>query len=1147
MLEVLSDCEIINKSLDYYRNNIEGEVIGFNGSSQNFFIASLKNKLNEGLLIITSTVQRANDIYEDLIRLVGEEQILLFPHLEILPHESIETDKTIKAMRLKVLESLTNKEEKIIVASIHSLLEIILPPKLYNQYNFDLKVGEEIEVNEFILELVKMGYKRSNMIEAKGEFSIRGGIVDIYPLSFKNPVRMELFGDQIESIREFNIRDQCSIKKLNRAIIRPASEIILPDRIVDLGLKKIKADVKEDALEEEVKYDLERIEEGISFPEIRAYLSYFYQPTTLINYYSGMIIFDNPALIKEEAVKFLIDINHTYSNLLKNGKILPGYQDLFIDFNQFFYNIKDYKMFLSVTDQKIDYIDSKFKLEASSRKLEPFQGKIDLVVNSLKKYLENDYRILIGLSNLSKAKRLKERLIEDELPVVVASKVSDQLRVGNIILSEVNLDHGFVLSDDKFVFYSERELFGRKKRRHRKKRDFKSGEKISSFTDLNPGDYVVHENHGIGEYLGIKTIEVQNRNKDYLLVMYANDDKLYIPTDQINLIQKYVGLDKKRPKLHKLNGNNWSKAKARVKKSVEEMAEELLDLYAKRELKKGYACEDDTVWQKEFEAQFPYEETPDQLEAIEEVKADMESKQPMDRLLCGDVGYGKTEVAIRAIFKMVMEGKQAAFLVPTTILAQQHWNNLSERFSDYPINVAMLSRFRTATEQKNIIEGLRIGTVDVVIGTHRLLSSDIKFKNLGLVVVDEEQRFGVKQKERLKRLKESVDVLTMTATPIPRTLHMSLVGVRDISLIETPPKNRYPIRTYINEYSDQVVKEAIDRELKRNGQVYFVHNRVKSIEKAASKIQSLVPEARVSLAHGQMSEKRLESLMIDFLENKYDVLVCTTIIETGMDIANVNTIIIDDADRFGLSQLYQLRGRVGRTNRIAYAYLLYEEGKVLSQIAEKRLKAIKEFIDLGSGFKIAMRDLELRGAGNILGPEQHGHIAAVGFSLYCKLLEEAVEELKNGEVKETEEVSLDIKINAYLPDDYISDSRQKIEIYKKTESVSDLVDYKKLRNEVRDRFGTIPQVADLLLKLSKVKVLASLLSIVDINEKDSKVNFIFSSNHTLKGEDLINLSRQFSNLKFLASSEPKIEVEVNNLTDSKKVDLIIEVLDFLLY
>ncbi|MGM0501105.1 MAG: transcription-repair coupling factor [Bacillota bacterium] len=1137
------------------KNKSEGQIIGVEESSKSFLIANLLTKLEDNLLIITSNSIKADQLYEDLVRIMAENKVALFPDFEIFPHESLEIEEAIKVERLQTLEIIYNKTGRIIIAPIQALLEVIMPQEIYNQHRLEVEVAEEINIEQFSSQMVEMGYERVTQVQNKGQFSIRGGIIDFYSPIKEQATRIELFGEQIDSIRSFNIVNQRSQSRLNKVIIPPASEFILPaDNFLD-SIQQIRKDLHNTTqtiasaaaqkLKEQVNYDLERLTENMIFPEIRLYLKYFYPMRSLYNYFSGAVLFDDWQRIKEQAVEFSTDICETINTLINSGEALSTYQDYFLDFNEIICQPKNFKLYLSTLDKKLNNITLDFKQEFIVKSIEKFNSNIKKFIKHLKKYFSEEYRIVIGLENISKLQRLRKRLLEDNLPAVVVKDIEDEIKVGNIILTTANLSNGFILPDQKFILYTEEELFKKAKRKKKRTKNFEEGVEISSFTDLKEGDYVVHENHGIGKYLGVETLEIKGKSRDYLLILYAGDDKLYVPTDQVDLIQKYVALEDKEPRVHKLDSDRWQKSKAKAQQSVQEMAEDLLDLYAKREMKEGYSFSEDSEWQKEFEAAFPYQETPDQFEAIEAVKADMESEQPMDRLICGDVGYGKTEVAIRAQFKAIIDGKQAAFLVPTTILAQQHFNNLVERFADYPINVGMLSRFRTSRQQKKTIEELEQGTIDLVIGTHRLLSKDIEFDDLGLVVVDEEQRFGVAQKERLKELKENVDILTLTATPIPRTLHMSLVGIRDISLIETPPENRYPIRTYVGEEDDELIKDALQREIKRDGQVYYVHNRVKDIKKVAAKIKRLVPEADVAVAHGQMGESKLERLMFDFLAGAYDILVCTTIIENGMDIANANTIIIDQADKMGLAQLYQLRGRVGRSNKIAYAYLLYRQDKVLSEVAEKRLKAIKEFTNLGSGFKIAMRDMEIRGAGNILGSEQHGHIEAIGFSLYCKLLEKAVNQLKNEGVSEEQETNLELKVNAYIPEDYIPNSRQKIEIYKKMKKINSIKEAKELEQELKDRFGAIVEAVQYLLDLAKIKVYAKQLAITKIQEKE-QIIVKFSAQHSLSSDKILELGSKFNQVKFSAETPPVLKINSQNLADSQKIDLLIKLLKFLL-
>ena len=1132
----------------------EGQLIGLEDSSKAFLIANLLTTVEDNILVITANSTGADELYEDLVRLTNENRVSLFPCFEIFPHESLEIEEAVKIERLQTLERISNGEGQIILTPIQALLEIVIPCDIYQQYRLELNLDDSLDPQEFSSRLVKMGYERVNQVQNRGQFSLRGGIIDIYSPIADKAVRIELFGDEIDSIREFSIVDQRSEGRLKRVVIPPATEFILPQDDFLTAIQKIRQDLQAtvqdlsskvaDKLKEEVHYDIERLTEGLTFPAMKKYLKYFYPQGSLFDYFNGTVIFDDWQRIKEQAVEFSQDIYGTINTLINSGDVLQGYQDHFLDFNEVIYQPQDLKLYLSSLQRRLEGLELDFKQEFSVRKIEKFKGEINEFIKNLKKYFSEDYRIVVGLESMSKAKRLQERLLEEELPAISVEEIKDGIKVGNIILTTLNLSNGFILPAEKFILYTENELFKKIKRKRKRTKNIEQGVEISSFTDLKEGDYVVHENHGIGKYLGVETLEVKGNHSDYLLILYAGDDKLYVPTDQVDLIQKYVALEDKTPRLHKLDNDRWQKAKARAKESVQEMAEELLDLYAKREMKEGYAFSEDSDWQKEFEAAFPHEETPDQFKAIEAVKEDMESKQPMDRLICGDVGYGKTEVAIRAMFKAIIDGKQVAFLVPTTILAQQHFNNLVERFIDYPINVGMLSRFRTSKEQKEVIAGLEEGRIDLVIGTHRLLSKDIDFKDLGLVVVDEEQRFGVAQKEGLKELKENVDVLTLTATPIPRTLHMSLVGIRDISLIETAPENRYPIRTYVGEEEEELIKDALKREIKRGGQAYYVHNRVKDINKVAAKIQRLVPEADIAVAHGQMGEKELERLMMEFLDGGFDVLVCTTIIENGMDIANTNTIIIDQADKMGLAQLYQLRGRVGRSSQIAYAYLLYQEDKVLSEVAEKRLKAIKEFTNLGSGFKIAMRDMEIRGAGNILGPQQHGHIEAIGFSLYCKLLEKAVNKLKNEGVEEEQEITVDIEVNAFIPEEYVPDSKQKIEVYKKIKKTANQEEIKDLKQELKDRFGKLVNPVRNLLRLAEIEVYAQELAVSDIEEKEV-IEINFSKEHSLSGEEILALGSEFKRVKFSVDKPPVLKLVSTNLSDRVKLDLLIDILEFL--
>ncbi|EKY27245.1 transcription-repair coupling factor [Clostridium celatum DSM 1785] len=798
---------------------------------------------------------------------------------------------------------------------------------------------------------------------------------------------------------------------------------------------------------------------------------------------------------------------------------------------------------LSTFDGRNDIISLFKDIELKQTSLSNYNGQFDLLVNDIKERKEKGYKTLILAGTRTRGERLVKTLRDMEVESVYKDNV-DSIEYGEAVITFGNLIKGFECPDFKVSVISDKEVFGEAKKVLPKKKNKKKGVgKITSFTELKPGDYVVHANHGIGVFKGIKQIDVAGNTRDYLDIVYDKGDKLYVPVDQLDLVQKYIGSEGNTPKINKLGGTEWQKAKAKVRKSINEIAEDLVKLYATRAALKGYKYSKDTEWQKQFEDEFPYEETPDQLSSLEEIKKDMESDKPMDRLLCGDVGYGKTEVAIRAAFKAVMDGKQVAFLVPTTILAEQHYKNLTKRFSDFPVKIDMISRFRSTKEQRATLKALKEGNVDILIGTHRLVSKDIEFKDLGLLIVDEEQRFGVAQKEKIKNLKKNVDVLTLSATPIPRTLHMSLTGVRDISVIETPPEERYPIQTYVVEQNDQLIRDAILREMGRGGQVYFVYNRVESIEGMANYIRELVPECKVGIIHGQMTEKELETEMMNFMNKEYDVLVCTTIIETGIDIPNVNTMIVNNADKMGLSQLYQLRGRVGRSNRIAYAYFIYTKDKVLTEIAEKRLKALKDFTELGSGFKIAMRDLEIRGAGNMMGSSQHGHMAAIGYDLYCRMLEDTVKLIKGEIDKEPIETTVDIKIDAYIPSSYIQDEIQKIEIYKKIAAIESLEEYQDIKEELEDRYSALPEAVYNLMDIAYIKSLAKELLIEEIKETPKEVRFKFQQGYKdFNNIYKILLKKYKENIILYFGDIPFFAIKLNTIKKEEAINFYKEIL-----
>ena len=989
------------------------------------------------------------------------------------------------------------------------------------------------------------------MVEGVGQFSIRGGIIDFFSPYNEYPYRIELFDDEIDSIRTFDIGTQRSIEAVESVLIPPVKEVLILDEYRDAIIESMEKELNEilDRLGKDPRTQ-EKVEEkfGSYIGELKNKLHISnmdmivpYIPEKYLSSILGylredaLIFVDEPRRIEERASSIREEFLVKYSELLEVGEVLPSHGKINYEYVDMVDGIKK-RVYIANTplSKGVPGINPKSLIGFSTKTMQSFHSNVDLLKEELEHYKYRGYKVIIFSGTEERGKRLQDSLMDLGL---VATYVEDgyrEIKSNQVFITPGSIGGGFEYTDIKFAFISDGEVFGSSKETRRRKRKAK-GDTID-YTDLNIGDYVVHENHGIGQYGGIEQLNIQGVIKDYLTIHYRGNDKLYVPIDQMNLIQKYVGADGIRPKINKLSSPEWARVKQRAKKAVEDLAKDLLELYAKRETSKGFAFSSDTVWQRQFEDSFPYQETEAQIRSIEEIKKDMERNKPMDRLLCGDVGYGKTEVALRAAFKAIMDGKQVAFLVPTTILAQQHYNTIRERFEAFPIKVGMLSRFKTAAEQKYIIDELRRGTMDMVVGTHRLLSKDVVFKDLGLLIIDEEQRFGVKHKETLKKLKENVDVLTLTATPIPRTLHMSLIGIRDMSIIDEPPEERYPVQTYVVEFNEQMIREAILKEIERGGQVYFVYNRVEDIDKMALQLKRLVPEASIVVGHGQMSERELEKVMIDFIDGKYNVLVCTTIIETGLDIPNVNTIIIYNADKMGLSQLYQLRGRVGRTNRVAYAYFTYEKNKVLTEVAEKRLRAIRDFTEFGSGFKIAMRDLEIRGAGNLLGVEQHGHIEAIGYDLYVKFLNQTIKRLKGESVEELEDTTIDLNVDGYIPSKYIEDEEQKIEIYKKIAAIRSMDDYRELIDELIDRFGDIPKEVENLMDISYIKNNANSCHMKNIAQLGNVISLEFSSMKYISPELIHYLSQEYGKrLEFDLSNTPsfRFRPKMDLLSDLK--------------
>ena len=1125
------------------------EIEGLSESGKSYVINGIYEVSDKPVVIITNSDMEAKNLYEDLNLYLSN--VYYFPAKEIVFYNVDAISGDLRWARLNVIKEILSNNKNIIVTSIDAFAARYTPKNLFITHTVSINVGDEVDFKELSKILVEAGYDRVDVVEGKGEFSLRGGLLDLFPTNSIYPYRIELFGDEIDSIRTFNTESQRSIEKVNSIEVFPAKEIIIDDEIIDYALNNIKEELeltlknnkdKERGikLNTVISKNLEELREIHDFETIDSYLPLFYKKSeSLFDYLEDYIfVLDDKVRSLGKLDSTYLEFNENYSIFLQRGDILPSQGKLLLEKEELIELLEEkINITMDAINKGGEFLSPIRKIEINSAILHHYQGQLDLLIEDILKKKKDGYRTVILSGTRVRGERLVSTLRERGIESSYRDNI-ESIALGEVVITFGNLLKGFECPKYRTCVISDKEVFGEAKRKLSKTKSKSKGvSKIKSFAELKPGDYVVHVNHGIGVYKGIKQIEVSGHKRDYLDIVYDKGDKLYVPVDQLDLVQKYIGSEGKSPKVNKLGGAEWQKAKSKVKKSINEIAEDLVKLYAARASVKGYKYSKDTEWQMQFEDEFPFQETPDQLSSIEEIKKDMESDKPMDRLLCGDVGYGKTEVALRAAFKAVMEGKQVAFLVPTTILAEQHYKNMIKRFSDFPIKIDMISRFRTAKEQKSTLQSVKEGNVDVLVGTHRLVSKDIVFKDLGLLIVDEEQRFGVAQKEKIKNLKKNVDVLTLSATPIPRTLHMSLTGVRDISVIETPPEERYPIQTYVVEQNDQLIRDAIMREIGRGGQVYFVYNRVEDIEKIANYIKNLVPESRVGIAHGQMTERQLEKEMLDFMANEYNVLVCTTIIETGIDIQNVNTIIIYDADKMGLSQLYQLRGRVGRSNRIAYAYLLYTKDKVLTEVAEKRLKALKDFTELGSGFKIAMRDLEIRGAGNMMGSAQHGHMAAIGYDLYCRMLEDTVKLIKGDIDKEPIETTVDLKVDAYIPSSYIEDEMQKIEVYKKIAAIESIDEYMDIKEELEDRYSDIPDPVYNLMDIAYIKSRAKLLSIEEIKESGNDVIFRFQagdSNYEKIFKVIIEKYKDSIMLKF-----GEIPSFIFKLKDQKKENMLV--------
>jgi len=1031
-------------------------------------------------LILAEDERRAREIYEDYR--FYDRKVYSYPAKDLLFFQADIHGNLLIRQRMKVIKALLEEKELTVVTSIDGCMDFLESLEKIKEQLIHYESDSTVDIEQLKNQLVALGYERVGQVEMPGQFSVRGGIVDIYCLTEENPWRIELWGDEIDSIRSFDPESQRSLENLEELTIYPAVE-------------------------------------HIGDKDMVSFLDYFPEERTIIFLDEPNRLTEKGGAVEEEYRQSRMHREEKGSrNLPENW--LCSFEQLQKELNK-----RNCISVCALEPKQAGWkVREKFYLEVKS--ISAYNNSFELLVKDLHQYKKQGYRIALLSGSRTRAERLAKDLQEEGLAAFYGQDYDREICPGEIMVVYGHAKKGFEYPLIKFAVMTESDIFGQEQKKKKKKKNY-SGSRIQDFAELSVGDFVVHEKHGLGIYRGIEKVEVDRIVKDYIKIEYRGGSNLYIPATQLDCLQKYSGADaSKAPKLNKLGTQEWNKTKSKVRGAVKNIAKELVELYAVRQEKEGYVCGPDTVWQREFEEMFPYEETEDQLSAIEDAKRDMESTRIMDRLICGDVGYGKTEVALRAAFKEVQESRQVAYLAPTTILAQQIYNTFVQRMKEFPVRVELLCRFRTPAQQKKAIEDLKKGQVDVIIGTHRILSKDVQFKNLGLLIVDEEQRFGVTHKEKIKQLKKDVDVLTLTATPIPRTLHMSLIGIRDMSVLEEPPMDRMPIQTYVMEYDEETVREAINRELRRGGQVYYVYNRVTDIADVALRIAKLVPDARVDFAHGQMSERELENVMYSFVNGDIDVLVSTTIIETGLDISNVNTMIIHDSDRYGLSQLYQLRGRIGRSNRTAYAFLMYRKNVMLKETAEKRLAAIREYTDLGSGFKIAMRDLELRGAGNLLGAQQHGHMNAVGYDLYCKMLNEAVKEAKGIRTMEDFETSVDLNVDAYIPDSYISNEFQKLDIYKRIAGIETQQDYDDMLEELLDRFGEPGKVVLNLLAIAKLKAIAHQGYVTEIKQTGKTVRFTLYEKARLNTEGFPALMQKYRRgLQFKNEQEPKFILE----------------------
>lgn len=1137
--------------------------------------------LSEGFrikVIVAENSLKAREILEEYR--FYDRNVVMYPAKDLIFFQADIHGNQLVKERVRVIKRLMERKPVTIVTTYDAMMTPLI---LWDPETdcIPMERGGCLQVDKLAARLVELGYDKVFQVESPGQFAIRGGIIDIFDLTEENPYRIELWGDEIDSIRSFDVLSQRSIEPLESLTIFPATEFVMGEERIRRGLLRIEQEaVKrqrqlQEAIQPEAAHRIslqmkelrEQLIEFKSKVNLESYIRYFYEETVtlpeLLQHIArengdrrGPVFFlDEQARIKDAAESVELEFRESMIQRAAKGYILPGQMDILYSGEQVAARMAHSKVvLLSMMDSRAGYFKASVHAEITARNVAPYNRSFEALLRDLQRYKKMGCRVLLLSGSRTRAKRLAEDLRDNELSAVYTEDPYREILPGEIVTFYGHVSKGFEYPDLKFIVLTETDIFGAERKKKKEKRRRAGGKGIKDYNDLTVGDYVVHEHYGVGIYRGIEKIEHEGVEKDYVKVEYAEGGCVFVLATALDVLQKYAASDAAKPKINRIGSKDWEKTKTKVKAAVDEVAKELVELYAARQAAEGYQYGPDTLWQREFEEMFPFEETEDQLDAITATKADMQSRKVMDRLICGDVGYGKTEIAIRAAFKAVQEGKQVVYLVPTTILAQQHYATFVQRMKDYPVTIELLSRFRTAAEVRKTVEGLKKGTVDIVIGTHKVLAKEVGYKDLGLLIIDEEQRFGVAHKEKIKAMKENVDVLTLTATPIPRTLHMSLIGIRDMSVLEEAPEDRLPIQTFVCEYNEEMVREAICRELARGGQVFYVHNRVHNIADVTAQLEKLVPEAVFAYAHGQMSERELERVMCDFVNGDIDVLVSTTIIETGLDISNANTLIITEPENMGLSQLYQLRGRVGRSNRTAYAFLLYKRDKILKEVAEKRLAAIREFTDLGSGFKIAMRDLEIRGAGNLLGMRQHGHMEAVGYELYCKMLNEAVQDRKGVKTVGDFNTCVELDADAYIPASYIVNENQKFDIYKKIANIESEKERDDMRDELLDRFGKLPVSVENLLRIALIRVAAHKLYVTEIAGRFGHIVFKLRPDAKLDGAKIPFLLKKIGpELTFSLTGVPSFIckyqktaiVETNTQLLLEKTELILKEMEIL--